>query len=298
MTMRKHSLGIRQDGKAWIVILLLLALAGGAYYYFFMYEKEEPVSLAAPPLLPETPAPEPALEQTPDDDGEPGVTEQDVLPPAEEEDANPLPELGQSDESAMGAAAQVLGEDQARNNLVSEGLVSKIVATVDALTRDELPGNIIPVRGPGGEMQATSDGVSDEVNPETGLPEPQYVFDPVNYQRYTPQVEILEAIDVDGLMETYHGYYPLLQQSYRELGYASGEFKDRLLEVIDELLATPEPGQPIRLIKPEAFYEFADPALESLPAGQKVLIRMGPENAARVKRKLEEIRSAIQTQRE
>jgi len=49
----------------------------------------------------------------------------------------------------------------------------------------------------------------------------------------------------------------------------------------------------VRLIKPEAYYLFADKDLESLSAGQKILIRMGPENAARVKSKLTEIRAAL-----
>ena len=54
------------------------------------------------------------------------------------------------------------------------------------------------------------------------------------------------------------------------------------------MLATPDVSGPIRLIKPEAFYLFADEDLESLSAGQKVLLRMGPENAARIKAKLAE----------
>ena len=49
----------------------------------------------------------------------------------------------------------------------------------------------------------------------------------------------------------------------------------------------------MRLIKPEAYYLFADEDLESLSAGQKILIRMGPDNAARVKAKLVEIRAVL-----
>lgn len=287
-----------QEGKAlWLILLLLIVAAGGGYYIYFLEQEESP-DLAVPPPIPvkvERPEAEPQPQT---------VTEEEVAPPpalVEEEvveEAEPLPELAESDEEALTVAAQVLGEDPARTYLVTEGLISKLVATIDALTRDELPGNIIPVRGPGGEMQVTSDGVSDQINPDTGLPEPYYVFDPINFQRYTPQVEVLEAIDGATLVQNYRHYYPLLQQSYRELGYTEGEFNVRLLEVIDELLATPEPGQPVRLIKPEAFYEFADPELEALSAGQKLMVRIGPSNAARVKTKLAEIREAIQTQRE
>ncbi len=51
--------------------------------------------------------------------------------------------------------------------------------------------------------------------------------------------------------------------------------------------------QPLRLTQPKIFYEFADPDLERLPSGQKLMLRIGNENAARVKAKLSEIRAAI-----
>ncbi len=40
-------------------------------------------------------------------------------------------------------------------------------------------------------------------------------------------------------------------------------------------------------------FTYADPALEALPAGQKLLIRMGPDNASAIKAKLTELRAAI-----
>ena len=36
-----------------------------------------------------------------------------------------------------------------------------------------------------------------------------------------------------------------------------------------------------------------DPALQGLSAGQKILVRMGPENEAKVKAKLREIKRAL-----
>jgi hypothetical protein len=85
----------------------------------------------------------------------------------------------------------------------------------------------------------------------------------------------------------------LFQQSYQNLGYPNGYFNDRLVEVIDVMLATPESKGPIKLVRPNVMYTFADPALEARPAGQKLLIRMGPENAQAIKAKLTELRSVI-----
>ena len=63
--------------------------------------------------------------------------------------------------------------------------------------------------------------------------------------------------------------YPLLQEEYRTLGYPSGEFNDRLIEAIDDLLATPDVAGSIQLVQPKVMYQFANPHLEALSAGQK-----------------------------
>ena len=47
------------------------------------------------------------------------------------------------------------------------------------------------------------------------------------------------------------------------------------------------------LTRPNVLYEFADPALEAQSAGRKLLLRMGPGNAARVKMKLRDMRDRI-----
>jgi hypothetical protein len=70
-------------------------------------------------------------------------------------------------------------------------------------------------------------------------------------------------------------------------------FNDRLVQVIDNLLETPEVKAPIKLVQPKVFYEYADPSLESRSAGQKLLLRMGPANAEIIKGKLRELRAEI-----
>ena len=111
-------------------------------------------------------------------------------------------------------------------------------------------------------------------------------------------------LDVARAAALYVQWYPMFQQAYRELGYPQGYFNDRMVAVIDRLLATPEPAPPltVRLTevkgpiaseRPWVRYEFADPALEALPAGSKMLLRMGPEQAQRLKGKLAAFRAAI-----
>jgi len=99
-------------------------------------------------------------------------------------------------------------------------------------------------------------------------------------------------------------YYPQFQQAYAALGYPRLYFNDRLVDVIDQLLATPVPTGPVAVrrleakgpiesARPGAYYEFVDPAYEALPAGQKLMLRLGADNTLRLKAKLAEIRRAL-----
>ena len=95
------------------------------------------------------------------------------------------------------------------------------------------------------------------------------------------------------LVSAYVHFYPLIQQDYRDLGYPNGYFNDRLIEAIDDLLAAPELTDPLQVVQPKVLYQYADPELEARSAGQKIMIRMGNENAAKVKAKLQEIRREL-----
>lgn len=114
-----------------------------------------------------------------------------------------------------------------------------------------------------------------------------------NSARYLPYVVAQEKVDLKALVGVYRAYYPLFQKAYRELGYPDGYFNDRLVVVIDHLLATPQVQEPIRVVQPKVLYEFADPGLESLSAGQKIMLRMGADNAARVKQRLQVLRGLL-----
>jgi hypothetical protein len=114
-----------------------------------------------------------------------------------------------------------------------------------------------------------------------------------NYARYEPVVRLLSALDMRQVGLLYRSYYPLLQQAYEDLGYPGRYFNDRLVEVIDHLLEAPVPAEPPALVQPKAMYEFADVALEERSAGQKLMVRMGPQNAARVKERLAALRAEI-----
>ena len=108
-----------------------------------------------------------------------------------------------------------------------------------------------------------------------------------------PRLHVLDNVDPATIAAVYQRLYPLFQQTYEDLGYPGQYFNDRLVGVIDHLLETPTLPRPVLLVQPSVLYEFADPAIESLSAGQKLLLRMGPSHATVVKAKLKALRSLI-----
>ncbi len=109
-----------------------------------------------------------------------------------------------------------------------------------------------------------------------------------NAKRYAAFVDFVDKVDAATAVDLYIGAYPLFQQAYENLGFGKRYFNDRLVEVIDVLLRTPEPSGPlaVQLLevkgphqpqRPWVRYEFVDERLQGLPAGQKILLRMGPE---------------------
>lgn len=224
-----------------------------------------------------------------------GVNEQPAVVPAQEPEERiehpvpavetagpkaPLPELNESDKSVSDALGEAAGGAAVTQYLVPENIIRHIVVTVDNLPRQKVAVDKRPVGPAAGTFMANGD-------------ELHATLDAQNFQRYGPMVNVIRKLDMQPLAAVYLRFYPLFQQAYQDLGYPNGYFNDRLVKVIDVLLATPQIAGPIELVRPKVMYAFADPTLEARPAGQKLLIRMGPDNAAAVKAKLMELRAII-----
>jgi len=208
----------------------------------------------------------------------------------------PLPEPVEQPlraEEIPAALVQLLGEKAVLSFLQTDNFARRVAATVDSLGREHSPVAAWPVLPMGGRftVEERADGP---------------VISAENASRYTPFVLLAATLDVQKAAAVYRRMYPLLQQSYRELGFGDRYLNDRVIALIDLLLATPEPAEPPRLqlievkgpvpsTRPWVRYQFADPELESLSAGQKILVRVGPVNERRLKTKLAELRQQIVT---
>ena len=192
----------------------------------------------------------------------------------------PLPPLDESDVPVLGAVTDLIGKESVDRFIESTDLVRHIVVSVDNLSTEKVVERIRPWKPtPGTFMVAGSEEAP--------------ALDASNYQRYLGLVATIRALDTPRLVATYTRHYPLFQEAYESLGHPPQYFNDRLIEVIDHLLATPEVRGPVPLSRPNVQYEYADPALEARSAGQKALIRMGNDNAKVVKDKLRELRAEL-----
>jgi hypothetical protein len=201
-------------------------------------------------------------------------------PVEEAQPAQPLPALDESDGVVARAIAALVGDRQFGALFASESIVRHVVATVDNLPRQQAPVKMWPVRPVGSWLDTTTAGDDLFVGRK-------------NAARYAPYVQLVKAIDAQKLAAVYRRHYPLFQQAYRDLGFPKAYFNDRLVAAIDDLLATPEPKEPLRLVQAKVRYEFADPDLERRSAGQKIMLRIGTENAGVVKAKLREFRQFV-----
>ena len=193
----------------------------------------------------------------------------------------PLPSLDDSDSYFLMALVDVFG-NELESALVKEGLIDKIVVTVDNLPRKHVAEKIRPA----GRLKG-------DFNVDAAETEGQFYLGPDNYARYDLLVGLISNADLDAVVEVYRRFYPLFQESYRALGYPEAYFNDRAVEVIDHLLLTPSPEQPILLLRPHVLYEYADPELAALSSGQKLLLRMGTEHAEKIKNVLRGLRERI-----
>ena len=256
----------------WLALAALVVVGAGALWYFL--QKDTPTApesvVTEPESLPEQlPPREPLHPVEPLD-----------LEPADGEVVE-LPRLDESDSYFALALVELFGAEL-EPLLSDSGLIDKTVASIDNLTRSRVSEKIRPV----GQIPGSFD-VAD-----TGANGPWYIS-PDNYARYDFLVNMLTSANPEDLVATYRRFYPLIQEAFVRLGYPDAYFNDRAVAVLDELLATPEPEQPIRLVRPHVLYEYADPELESLSVGQKLLLRMGPDHANRVKAVLADIRQRI-----
>lgn len=279
-----------------ITLAVLVALAYVGWRYFSVNQMQDPANepaVVAPvePLQPALPAPldsantgTPAI-QNPIEALAPETTATVAAPEA-------LPALADADAMVTGKLTELLGRKDVLGFLQLDGFARRVVATVDNLARSHAPPKVWPVN-PTPQRFTVQRG-----------PEGIDTIAPANGQRYEPLVQLIESVDMARAVGLYRSLYPLFQQAYEELGFPGKYFNDRLVQVLDHLIATPVPAGPLAVtlvdvkgdvpsLRPWVRYEYANAAYEGMSAGQKMLLRVGPDNQRRLQARLKDIRQRV-----
>ncbi|BDM65926.1 hypothetical protein NFHSH190041_33780 [Shewanella sp. NFH-SH190041] len=271
------------NGIAIAAIVFVVLLSGGAYYYFSADSNNAPEVEVTEITLPD-PAPAqplPVAEAVPEPETMPEPTPVvDVKPEPVTPVLAPLPSLNESDPFIEEKTLELADGMDISNILVNHDMARQFVVFIDNLAQGNLARNVSPLKGPNQSFTVT------DITNKTYL-------DPDSYHRYDIYADFLSSLNEQQLLATYKRLSPLLNQAFGELGYQDVTFKDRLKQAINEMLNAPIVEEPIELSTISVNYQFVDPKLEALPAAQKLLIRMGPDNTRKVKLVLKKLKTQL-----
>jgi hypothetical protein len=258
------------DRKYLIAIGAFVLLGAGiATYVFIKHNQVKPEVAQIVEAPPSPPAPV-----------SPPIPVPAQIPVAVAPPSPPLPLLAKSDNFVFDRLAGLLNNQSLIKLFHIKRVIHKIVATIVNLPLSRAPSNLLPFNPPSRHFLTA--GYEDHLT-----------INPNNHSRYTSYVKIAEATDAKKLVALYVRLYPLFQQSYEELGYRNYYFNEQLIETLDDLLETPVVKEPIKLVQPKYFYLFANPDLEALSVGQKIMLRLGNKNTMIIKAKLTEIKQEL-----
>lgn len=157
-----------------------------------------------------------------------------------------------------------------------EGIVSRLVASVDNISRGESPVKNLDFLEPFPEFRIKQKN--------KGL-----IPDNFSFLRYDLYTVLFNSLDNEKIILLYKRSKLLIDKAYRDLGYADDDFSDTLYTAFRVLLKTPEDDGNILLKRKVITYAFVNQEYEKMNNAQKHFFRMGPGNVKIIKQKLKEL---------
>ena len=277
----------RSSGLGWVVAVIALSVAAG---WWWLHQQQAQSGPALVPPNEATSAGNVASEPQPSLTAEPAIQHPIDAVVADE----PAFDSGPSDpgKAITAALMKLAGRKGVLQYMLTDDFIHRVVVTTDNLGRSHAASRLWPVvQTPQRFLTASGPG-------DTRL------IAPANDARYTGFVNFVTGVDARAAVGLYKRLYPEFQQAYESLGYPGKYFNDRVVQVIDHLLETPEPAPPLAVTmtevkgpyavqRPWVHYGYVQPELEARSSGQKMMLRMGRDNAARLKAKLREFRALL-----
>lgn len=271
-----------KQATTWTVSLVLLGLLVGGLYWWQLEQRTGPPNSPSPPAAsaPAQAAPEAAASaiRFPIDAAAPVASSAEAA-------------AAKAPKTMSDTLAEALGERAVLQWLNVDSFAHRVAVTVDNLARPHARAQFWPVHPTPGRFSTEPSGVVEAI---AGA----------NSKRYSAFVAWVETLDVGRVAALYRRLYPQFQRAYENLGYPGRYFNDRVIAVIDHLIETPAVPEPIEVklanvkgpiqpTRPWVMVEFADSDLEERSSGQKLMLRIGSDNARRLKAKLAELRAAL-----
>ena len=261
--------------------LVGMALLIGALIWGFTVDKPAP-SADMPPSAPVSEAPAAITSQSAED------TIESVVLPEPEPDLPPVTAPEPTIELSLAEANTQLAERLSALQIapIDEQFASKpnaierSVAIADILRQGEVPYKLLPVARPKQKFPFADNGLA-------------VTMDPAGFARYDGLTNTLSKLDVNTTITLFREYQSTIEQAWQALGYADKSVEPALLEVLELIMLTPDIQLDARLLKDEANWVYEDESLEKLPALQKQIMRMGPENAERLKALARDLRGGL-----
>ncbi|MDG2048257.1 MAG: DUF3014 domain-containing protein [Halioglobus sp.] len=275
-------------------IVLALAIIGGLVFYWLQSAEKNtaPSAKSTPaviapkigtdlpttPNIPQQPDPVTLLSDVDSAIQNAGAGVNEVEP------TDALPAMPMDGDSMLRQELAATGADSIMNKLMStEHPINVSAAFIDGLGRGVILHKLLPGDPP---KKAFSVIQEDEV----------IYMSPSGYRRYDGYTTALTALDSTQIVSAFHTLRPMYEQAFQYLGLDPADFDNTIIRALDQILATPEISEPIALQPKSVIYTFADPALENLPAVQKQLLRMGPDNIRQLKQQARALREGLLAQ--
>jgi len=200
------------------------------------------------------------------------------------ENVVPLPSLNDSDGFVITGLRGLRSGIAFLRFIATGGLIRNFVVYVENVSRGTFPQLDLPYQRVEQEMDVRE------------LDENLYVMDRSSYRRFDALISAFVAVDVEQSVALFRTMSPLFQSALTEIGYRDRDFNQVMIEAINVVIGTAEVEGPFQLVKPSVMYLYADASIENLPEVHKQLLRIGPENTAKLKARLAEFRDSLMSQ--
>jgi len=242
------------------IVALVVVVGGGIWWWQTSQVPAAPIPVAIAPEAPKKPIEDGEVPSTPD-------VQRVVLPALEASDGYVREEVS-------------LIAPQMSEWLKQDDLVRRFAVIVDNARTGEYPRRQLAFLTLAAKFPALQSG-------------DRLIADPDGYHRFDTFVDIVISADPQRAANLLRALSPLLVEAFLELGVKDPDPMVLMRAGIDQALATPDIEGDIELVQPKVYYLYRDPKLEALPALQKQLLRMGPQNLARIKSYLSQLKGYL-----